>query len=184
MKNTLLLLALGAVLLINESCQKPPVPTIIPAGNTTDTTTGGGGQEEEQVSPYVGSWEYDKIELTNGVLEIMGNELGDFEGAGSDIIGEVVITENPNKYTTTLSFTADISVFGQAQSLPVDKQTSGGTWTESNGEITLVDDSGKSIAVVSSTSSMIVFTGEFTETIDAQFGSIDATSDVVFTIVK
>jgi hypothetical protein len=182
MKNTLLFLALGAVLLINESCQKPPVPVIIPAGNTTDTT-GGGGQEEE-VSPYVGSWEYDKIELTNGVLEIMGNELGGFEGAGSDIIGEVVITENPNVYTTTLSFTADISVFGQAQSLPVDKQTSGGTWTESNGKITLVDDSGKSIAVVSSTSSMIVFTGEFTETIDAQFGSIDATSDVVFTIVK
>ncbi len=182
MKNTLLLLALGAVLLINESCQKPPVPIIIPAGNTTDTT-GGGGQEEE-VSPYVGSWSYDKIELTNGVLEIMGNEIGTFEGAGSDITGEVLITENPNKYTTILSFTADISVFGQAQSLPVDKQTSGGTWTESNGEITLVDDSGKNIAVVSSTSSMIVFTGEFTETIDAQFGSIDATSDVVFTIVK
>ncbi|HAV25830.1 MAG TPA: hypothetical protein DCX01_06600 [Bacteroidetes bacterium] len=182
MKNTLLLLALGAVLLINESCQKPPVPIIIPAGNTTDTT-GGGGQEEE-VSPYVGSWSYDKIELTNGVLEIMGNEIGAFEGAGSDITGEVLITENPNKYTTILSFTADISVFGQAQSLPVDKQTSGGTWTESNGEITLVDDSGKNIAVVSSTSSMIVFTGEFTETIDAQFGSIDATSDVVFTIVK
>ena len=181
MKNILLLLALGAILLINESCQKPPVPIIIPAGNTTDTN-GGGGQLE--VSPYVGSWGYDKIALTNGVLEIMGNELGGFEGAGSDIIGEVVITENPNAYTTTLSFTADISVFGQAQSLPVDKQTSGGTWTESNGEITLVDDSGKNIAVVSSTSSMIVFTGEFTETIDAQFGSIDATSDVVFTIAK
>ena len=182
MKNTLLLLALGAILLINESCQKPPVPIIIQAGNTTDTT-GGGGQEVE-VSPYVGSWSYDKIELTNGVLEIMGNEIGAFEGAGSDITGEVLITENPNKYTTILSFTADISVFGQAQSLPVDKQTSGGTWTESNGEITLVDDSGKNIAVVSSTSSMIVFTGEFTETIDAQFGSIDATSDVVFTIAK
>jgi|AntRauTorckE5430_2_1112549.scaffolds.fasta_scaffold01078_4 hypothetical protein len=180
MKKTLLLLALCTALLINEGCNKPPVPEVIPI-QTTDTT-GGGGQVE--VSPYVGNWGYDKIELTNGVLEIMGNELGDFEGTGSDITGEVVITENPNIYSTTLSFTADISVFGQAQSLPVDKQTSGGTWTESNGEITLVDDSGKDIAVVSSTSSLIVFTGVFTENIDAQFGSIDATSDVVFTISK
>lgn len=180
MKKTLLFLALSTALLINEGCNKPPVPEVIPI-QTTDSL-GGGGQVE--VSPYVGSWGYDKIELTNGVLEIMGNELGDFEGTGSDIIGEVVITENPNIYSTTLSFTADISVFGQAQSLPVDKQTSGGTWTESNGEITLVDDSGKDIAVVSSTSSLIVFTGVFTENIDAQFGSIDATSDVVFTISK
>jgi hypothetical protein len=95
-----------------------------------------------------------------------------------------VITEKPNKYTTSLAFTADIMVFGQEQSLPVDEQRSEGTWTEANGEITLIDESGKDIAILSSTSSKIVFTGEFTEQIDAQFGSIDATSDVVFTISK
>jgi hypothetical protein len=178
MKKILILLSLGTALLINEGCNRPAVPEVIPT-QTTDTT---GGQIE--VSPYVGSWDYDNIELTNGVLEIMGNELGAFEGTGSDIVGEVVITENPNKYTTTLSFTAEISAFGQARSLPVDRQTSSGTWTVSNGEIILVDDSGKEIAVVSSTSSLIVFTGEFTEAIELQFGSVDATSDVVFTISK
>jgi hypothetical protein len=180
MKKILILIALGTVLLLNESCKKPPVPEVKPIPDTTDTTSGG----QEEVSPYVGSWEYEKIELTNGVLEIMGNEIGEFEGTGSDIVGEVVITEKPNKYTTSLSFTADISVFGQTQSLPTDRRTSSGTWTETNGEISLVDDSGKKIAVLSSTSAKIVFTGEFTEAIDAQFGSIDATSDVVFTITK
>ncbi len=179
MKKILLLIALGTVLLVHESCKKPPVPEVKPV-DTTDTT----GGEEEEVSPYVGTWDYEKIELTNGVLEIMGNEIGDFEGTGSDIVGEVVIAEKPNTYTTSLSFTADIVVFGQTQSLPVDRQTSNGTWTEMDGEITLVDDSGKKIAVLSSSSSKIVFTGQFTETIDAQFGSIDATSDVVFTITK
>lgn len=179
MKKILLLIALGTVLLVHESCKKPPVPEVKPV-DTTDTT----GGEEEEVSPYVGTWDYDKIELTNGVLEIMGNEIGDFEGTGSDIVGEVVIAEKPNTYTTSLSFTADIAVFGQNQSLPVDRQTSKGTWTETDGEITLVDDSGKKIAILSSSSSKIVFTGQFTQTINAQFGSIDATSDVVFTITK
>lgn len=182
MKKTLLLVALGAVLIINESCQKPPVP--VKVESPVDTTDSTGGGEEEEVSPFVGTWDYDKIELTNGVLEIMGNEIGTFEGSGSDIDGEVIISEKPNRYTTSLSFTANITVFGQDQSLPVERQTSSGTWTEADGEITLRDDNGNNIAVLSSSSSEIVFSGEFTETIDAQFGSIDATSDVVFTIVK
>jgi len=103
-------------------------------------------------------------------------------------VGEVIITENPNRYTTTLEFTAAIELeFGgqaQTQDSPVDRQTSSGTWSEADGEITLTDDTGKDVAVLSSSSSKVVFTGEFSTAIPLQFFSIDATSDVVFTIEK
>ena len=82
-----------------------------------------------------------------------------------------------------ISLTVRALFFNQQQSLPVDRKNSSGTWTEANGEITLKDDNGNDVGVISSTSSKIVFTGEFTEQIDAQFGSIDATSDVIFTPV-
>jgi len=55
---------------------------------------------------------------------------------------------------------------------------------ETNGKITLTDDGGKPIAVLSSTSSEIIFSGSFTTQIPVQFFTIDATSDVEFTINK
>lgn len=181
MKKIVLLLTLSLFVIATQSCKKPPLPVIEDEPTNTGTDSTGG---EEIPSEYVGKWDYTQVDLNDGVLELMGNEIGTFEGKGSDLVGEVIISEKPNRYTTTLSFTADIQVFGQEQSLPVDKQTSSGTWTETDGEITLVDDSGKSIAILSSNSSKIVFTGKFTEEIAVQFGSIDATSDVVFTIEK
>lgn len=184
MKKALLILSLSLFVIATQSCKKPPLPVVEEEPTNTGGDGSGGEEEEEKPSEYVGSWDYTKVDLTNGILEIMGNEIGTFEGSGSNLVGEVAITEKPNRYSTSLSFTANIQVFGQAQSLPVDKQTSSGTWTEANGEITLVDDSGQSIAILSSTSSKIVFTGKFTEEIAAPFGSIDATSDVVFTIEK
>lgn len=184
MKKIIIFLSLSLFVISTQSCKKPPLPQ--PEEENTGTTSEGGNEEEEEVlpSPFAGTWDYTKIELTNGELEIMNNVLGTFEGSGSEISGELVITENPNRYTTSLAFTADISVFNQQQSLPVDRKNSSGTWTEANGEITLKDDNGNDVGVISSTSSKIVFTGEFTEQIDAQFGSINATSDVIFTVEK
>ncbi len=178
MKNILYILTISVFVALNMGCKKPPVPSI--DKSTTNTTE----EEEEIISPYVGDWSYSSISLTNGTLSIMGQDLGTFTGEGADIVGGVTITQNPNKYTTSVSFTANINVLGAEQQLPVDTRTSSGTWTESGGKISLKDDSGQSITVISSTNSEIVFSGAFKESIDAPFGSIDATSDVVFTIVK
>jgi hypothetical protein len=183
MKKIVSILAFALILIGTQSCQKPPLPVI------DDTPTGGGGTGGEvKVSPYVGTWNYTKIELKNGTLGVMGNDVGTFTGTGSAIVGEVVITEKPNKYTTDVSFTANVNaVLGgqtQKQTIPIDKQTSSGTWTESNGQITLTDANGQAIAILSSTSSKIVFEGTFATQIPAQFFTIDATSDVEFTITK
>lgn len=180
MKKLVFILSFSILVIGTYSCRKPQVP-IIEKGRGTGDTTGGG---EILPSAFVGSWEYTNIDLNNGTLKIMGQDLGEFTGKGKDIVGQVVISENPNTYTTELSFNADITVFGQVQEIPVERQTSSGTWTETNGEIALKDNSGKAIGVISSTSSKIVFTGNFTEQIDVQFGSIDANSDVEFTIEK
>jgi|TARA_B110000908_G_C10135727_1_gene394367 hypothetical protein len=158
-------------------------------GNGSGGGTGsGGGSGEVEVSEFVGTWDYTKVDLTNGILEIMGNEIGTFTGTGSKLVGEVVITENPNNYTTSVSFTAiidaDLGGQQQEQQSDVPTQASSGTWTESNGEITLTDDNGQDIAIVSSSSSKIVFSGEFSTQIPSQFFTLDATSDVVFTIEK
>ena len=134
-----------------------------------------------------------QIEVTfdldaNGILNVSGSDVGTFTGKGTDIVGKVVITEKPNRYSTEVAFTANIdAVLGgqsQAQKAPVNKQTSAGTWVETNGKITLTDDGGKPIAVLSSTSSEIIFSGSFTTQIPVQFFTIDATSDVEFTINK
>lgn len=186
MKKILVLVALGAFVFGTQSCKKPPLPII---EDTTDSTnTGGGTGGEVTVSPYVGTWEYTNIDLTNGVLSVMGNDVGSFTGKGTAIVGQVVITQKPNKYTTDVSFTANINADfnGQTQTqvVPIDKQTSSGSWTENNGSITLTDDNGQAIAILSSTSSKIVFSGNFATQIPVQFFTIDATSDVVFTIAK
>ena len=177
-----------------QSCKKPPLPVVqedTTGGSGSGSGSGGGGEEEEEELPseYVGTWSYTNIDLTNGTLSTQGQEVGTFTGKGSSITGEVVIKENPNTYSTDLTFTADVaaSIFGQVQNqeIPVDKQTSSGTWTESNGEITLTDNSGQNIGILSSTSSKIVFTGNFTEdvAITQQF-VLEANSDVEFTITK
>ena len=147
-------------------------------------SSGNGGGGEVEVSPYVGSWDYTKIDLTNGTLQLMGNDLGEFTGSGKDIKGELTISENPNVYSTNVAFTAGITVFGTERDIEVEKRSSTGTWTENAGEISLKDDNGNQVGVISSTSSKIVFTGNFTESIDIQFGSIDANSDVEFTVEK
>ena len=182
MKNTLLIISLSFFVFGSQSCKKPPLPII---DNTVTDTNGTG---EVIASPYIGTWNYTNIDLKNGILNVSGSDVGTFTGKGTDIVGKVVITEKPNRYTTEVAFTANIdAVFGgqsQAQTAPVNKQTSAGTWVETNGKITLTDDTGKSIAVLSSTSSRIIFSGSFTTQIPVQFFTIDATSDVEFTINK
>ncbi|MDA8886254.1 hypothetical protein N9I68_01605 [Bacteroidia bacterium] len=184
MKKYIVIVVLGLFTFGVQSCKKPPLPVLDEPTDTSGGGSGGGVEEEVKVSPYVGTWDYSKIDLKNGTLSLMGQDIGEFIGVGRDISGKVIITEKPNRYTTDLSFTAAVTVFGQEQELPVDKQTSSGTWTEANGEISLTDDGGQPIGILSSTSSKIVFTGNFTEAIDVQFGSIEANSDVEFTITK
>jgi len=158
-------------------------------GNSGDSGSGGNEEEEEEPSAFVGTWDYTEIELKNGVLSTQGQEVGSFSGNGISIVGEVIIMENPNTYSTELSFTAnvDAQIFGQTQNqqLPVDRQVSSGTWTESNGEITLTDDNGQDLGIISSSSSRIVFTGNFDNEIPiTQQFVLDANSDVEFTITK
>ncbi len=184
MKNLFLILSLSLFVVAISSCKKPPVPVIEDVDNS-----GGGSGGGNEPSAYVGTWEYSKIVLTNGVLNLMGNDVGTFTGTGSSIVGEVVISENPNVYSTEIAFNADVDavIFGQTQpqQIPVEKTTSTGTWTESGGNISLKDDSGKSIAIISSTSSKIVFSGNFANQLELGPGfAIDATSDVEFTIEK
>ena len=188
MKNIFLIIAVTLFVFGSQSCKKPPLPIIDDTTKDTTGTGGGTGGGEVKVSPYVGTWNYTKIDLKNGILNVMGNDVGTFTGKGTDIVGKVVITEKPNRYSTEVAFTANIdAVLGgqsQAQTAPVNKQTSAGTWVETNGKITLTDDGGKPIAVLSSTSSQIIFSGSFTTQIPVQFFTIDATSDVEFTITK
>lgn len=165
------------------ACKKPPLPR--PEADDTENTD----TEEDQPSPYVGTWNYTEILLSNGQLSFMNNNVGTFTGSGSSIVGSVVLTENPNRYTTSLVFTADLDVrvFGQTQqqSVPVDPQNSSGTWTENNGQISLTDENGAQLGVISSTSSRIVFTGNFNQRLDlGQQFAIDANADVQFTIAK
>ena len=178
MKKIIIILIIPLVILATQSCNNPPLP----ADKKTDTPL------EDEVNPYVGTWEYTNVEFANGVLEIMGNEVGSFTGEGSSLVGEVVLTEDPNRYTTSLSFTAEIDAdFAgqqQEQSTPVPTQTSSGTWSQSNGQLTLIDDNGEMLEIISSTTSRIVFTGEFFTQIPAQFFTIDASSDLIFTIEK
>lgn len=188
MKKILILLTLSLTVAATQSCKKPPLPVLEEPVNTGGNGSGEEEEEEEEPSPFVGTWSYTKIDLTNGSLEAMGNEVGEFTGTGKDIDGEVVISENPNRYTTDLDFTAEIEfdLFGQTQTQdsPIDNQASSGTWTETDGQIVLTDDSGQEIGILSSSESRIVFTGEFSTQIPLQFFTIDATSDVVFTIEK
>lgn len=185
MKKVLLILSLSFFVIVTHSCKKPPLPSPIEDNSDGGSGTGsGGGSEEEEVSPYVGTWNYSSIDLKNGTLAIAGQNIGSFEGAGKNIVGSVVISENPDRYTTTVSFTAEVSLLGQSQDISVETRTSSGTWTEANGEIALTDDSGQKIDIISSTSSKIVFAGNFSESFDIQFGSVDANSDVEFTITK
>lgn len=174
------------------SCKKPPLPVVQDDISSTDSTgngSGGNNGEEDKVNPFVGTWKYTQIDLTNGTLLFMGQEAGTFTGKGEKISGEVILTEKPNRYTTDLTFTANIqaSFAGQQQnqSIPVERVQTQGTWTEQNGQISLTDDNGTVIQILSSTSSEIVFAGNFTEQIEVnQFVSLDANSDVVFTITK
>ncbi len=188
MKKVILLSFLCSFLTVLHSCKKPPLPLMEVEINTGEGNNSGGGTGEAVVSEFVGKWDYTKVDLTNGILGIMGNDIGTFTGTGSKLVGEGVITENPNIYMTSLSFTANIDAdLGgqqQEQQSDVSTQESSGTWTESNGEITLTDDEGKDIAIVSSSSSQIIFSGEFSTQIPTQFFTLDATSDVVFTIEK
>jgi hypothetical protein len=49
----------------------------------------------------------------------------------------------------------------------------------------LVDDDGTKIQVISNTNTQIVFSGNFTEKVEFnQFVTLDANSDVIFTIEK
>ena len=191
MKKLTVILLLSFLTLIVHSCKKPPLPIIEEGKSTTDTTgnNGGGNGGGVEVSPFIGEWDYTKIDLTNGVLAFMGQEAGTFTGKGSNISGNVSFSENPNRYTTDLTFRADVvaEFAGQQQNfdIPVERVQTQGTWSENNGKISLVDDNGNNVQIISNTNSQIVFSGNFTEQIPInQFATLDANSDVVFTIEK
>ena len=188
MKKLVFVLSLSVVVIGTYSCRKPQVP-VIEEDTNSGSGNGNGGGGEELISDYVGTWDYTNIDLKNGTLESMGQDFGTFTGKGTDLEGMLVITENPNIYNTEITFTADVDVvvFGQEQNqqIPVDKQISRGTWSEDNGEITLTDDNGNKIGILSSSPSKIVFTGNFNNEvpITPQF-VLDANSDLEFTITK
>jgi hypothetical protein len=191
MKKLTVILLLSLLIPIVYSCKKPPLPIIEEGKNPTDTTGNNGGDNGGgiEVSPFVGEWDYTKIDLTNGIVSFMGQEAGTFTGKGLNISGNVTFSENPNRYTTDLSFTADVTVdfVGQQQNqkIPVERVQTQGTWTENNGKISLVDDNGSNVQILSNTNSQIIFSGNFTEQIQiSQFATLDANSDVVFTIEK
>ena len=193
MKKITIILFLGLLTPIFHSCKKPPLHLVEEGRNSTDTTgnnnggnNNGGGVE---VSPFVGEWDYTKIDLTNGVLSFRGQQAGTFTGKGSDITGKVTFSENPNRYTTDLSFTADViaEFTGQQldQAIPVQRVQTQGTWSESDGKIALVDDNENIVQIISNTNTQIVFSGNFTEQVEInQFVTLDANSDVIFTIEK
>lgn len=193
MKKITIILLLGLLIPIIHSCKKPPLPIIEEVENPRDTTgnnnggnNNGGGVE---VSPFVGDWDYTQIDLTNGVLSFRGQQAGTFSGKGSKITGKVTFSENPNRYTTDLSFTADVTAefTGQQleQEIPVERVQTQGSWSESDGKISLVDDNGNNVQIISNTNTQIVFSGNFTEQIEInQFVTLDANSDVIFTIEK
>ena len=191
MKKISIIFFLGLLIPIVQSCKKPPLPVIEENQNPTDTSgnSGGNNGEDVKVSSFVGDWDYTKIDLTNGTLSFMAQEAGTFTGKGIDINGSVSFSENPNRYTTDVSFTADVAVVAggqqQNQEIPVDRVQTQGTWTENNGIISLVDDDGTKIQVISNTNTQIVFSGNFTEKVEFnQFVTLDANSDVIFTIEK
>lgn len=160
---------------VSIGCNKPEVPS----ENEGET-----GESESKVSQYVGTWNYTDILLEDGELVVMGNAVGSFTGKGKDIKGSIEITENPNVYSTAVEFTAEISVFGQTQEIPVEQRKSTGTWEEVNGNIVLTDDNGNDINVLTSSENEITFEGDFTEEITLPLGSVDAESRVVFTVAK
>ena len=191
MKKISIIFFLGLLIPTVQSCKKPPLPVIEENQNSTDTSGNNGGNNggNVEVSPFVGDWDYTKIDLTNGILSFMAQEAGTFTGKGLDINGSVSFSESPNRYTTDLSFTADVAVVAggqqQNQVIPVDRVQTQGTWTENNGNISLVDDNGTKIQVISNTNTQIVFSGNFTEEVEFnQFITLDANSDVIFTIEK
>ena len=194
MKKISIIFFLGLLIPIVQSCKKPPLPVIEENQNSIDTSGNSGGNsgnngEDVEVSPFVGDWDYTKIDLTNGTLSFMAQEAGTFTGKGIDINGSVSFSENPNRYTTDVSFTADVAVVAggqqQNQEIPVDRVQTQGTWTENNGKISLVDDDGTKIQVISNSNTQIVFSGNFTEKVEFnQFVTLDANSDVIFTIEK
>jgi hypothetical protein len=194
MKKISIIFFLGLLVSIVQSCKKPPLPVIEENQNSIDTSGNSGGNSgnnggDVEVSPFIGDWDYTKIDLTNGTLSFMAQEAGTFTGEGIDINGSVSFSENPNRYTTDISFTADVAVVAggqqQNQEIPVDRVQTQGTWTENNGKISLVDDDGTIIQVISNSNTQIVFSGNFTEKVEFnQFITLDANSDVIFTIEK
>ena len=74
MKKVLLLLSLSLFLIVTHSCKKPPLPVMEEEMNTGEGNGSGGGTGtgEVEVSEFVGKWDYTKVDLTNGILEIDG----------------------------------------------------------------------------------------------------------------
>ena len=162
------LVALGA-------CNEPPVPS-------------DDKKQEEQPSPYAGTWSYTKIELDNGTLMYGQTPFGTFSGVGENIIGTVEIKENPDSFTTEVQFTAKLDINVQQQNIqqqiPVDKTSSSGTWEEKNGEIVIKPSDGSTIEIISSTENKIVYKGNFDQQVTFGQFTLDANSDVTFTIEK
>lgn len=162
-----------------SACKKPPVP---------ETNKDNTENEDNTPSPYVGTWTYDKIDMQNGSLETQGQSFGTFNGSGKDMVGSVVVSEDPDVFTAELEYTAalNITIFGQTQQsdFPVEKRTVTGTWEEVNGKLVLTADDNTPLNVISSTENKIIFTGEFSEQVTFGQFNLDALSDVEFTVVK
>ncbi|MBR9861394.1 hypothetical protein GYB22_11735 [bacterium] len=168
------------IVFASGACNKPPVPR--PDSEQKDSTP------IDQPSVYLGSWEYTSIKLTNGSVLLSSNEVGTFTGTGSDIIGEVEITDDPQRYSTEVEFTADLNlvIFQQStqQSVPVPQNTSVGDWEEKNSKLVLMPDDESDIEIISSTEDKIVFKGNFNQKLTFGQFTFDANSDVEFTIEK
>lgn len=182
--NSKISIVLFCLVIAFAACKKPPIPQKKDIENQGET-----GNENNEPSKYAGEWDYSKIEMTDGELSAQGQTLGSFEGIGKDIVGNVVVTENPNRFTAELEYTAalTLSIFGQSipRDMPVEKRVISGDWTEVNGQIVLDPDDGSEIEVLSSSANKVVFVGVFTEKIAlGQQFNFDAISDVEITIEK
>lgn len=174
------LLSIFSLSVLLASCLMPPVPT------PKDNDNNGGNQNQPSI--YAGEWTYTNVAFDNGSLESQGQAFGTFTGEGLELKGGLTITENPNRFTSTLAYTAQITftIFGFQQSIPIPMEETKieGSWTEQNGKIVFNADDGTEMPVVISNASTIQFTGAFEELINVgQFG-LSATADLTYTLEK
>jgi hypothetical protein len=165
-----------SLFLILAACNKPPVPE-----NKND-------DKEAEPSPYAGSWAYTDITMSNGTLMFGSSQVGTFTGTGQNISGSFEIREKPDSFQSEVSFTAvlqvNINQQNLQQNMEIPKNSLKGTWSVQNDKISFHPSDGSQIEVISSTENKIVMKGNFTQEVQVGQYTLDAKSDVQFTIEK